>query len=126
MVLQDDGSAMKRAAEVLLMLSERAKGRTQEQPAHRAGMSVRAVREYERHAKLPSQLKQPRTYRSRPNPFADDWLWMTTLLGDDPALQGQTLFELLCDRHPGRYQEGQLRTLQPHIATWRAPSLPQP
>ena len=72
------------------------------------------------HAKLPSQLKQPRTYRSRPNPFADDWPWLSTLLEDDPALQGQTLFGLLCDRHPGRYQEGQLRTLQRHIASWRA------
>ena len=102
------------------MLRERAKGRTQEQAAARAGMSVRTVREYERHAKLPSQLKQPRTYRSRPNPFADDWPWLTTLLEDDPALQGQTLFGLLCDRHPGRYQEGQMRTLQRHIAAWRA------
>ncbi|MDP9225631.1 MAG: IS21 family transposase [Actinomycetota bacterium] len=127
---------MKRDAEVLVMLRERAKGRTQEQAATRAGMSVRTVREYERHAKLPSQLKQPRTYRSRPNPFADDWPWLTTLLEDDPALQGQTLFELLCDRHPGRYQEGQLRTLQRHIAAWRAqygpnrevmfPQLPEP
>src|SRR6266849_5522904 len=85
-------------------------------------MSVRTVREYERHAKLPSQLSQPRTYRSRPNPFADDWPWIANLLKDDPALQGQTLFGLLCDRHPGRYQEGQLRTLQRHIAAWRAVS----
>ena len=89
---------MKRDAEVLVMLRERAKGRTQEQAATRAGMSVRTVREYERRAKLPSQLRQPRTYRSRPNPFADDWPWITTLLEDDPALQGQTLFGLLCDR----------------------------
>src|SRR5712692_1559838 len=111
---------MKRDAEVLLMLGERAKGRTQEQAATRAGMSVRTVREYERRAKLPSQLRQPRTYRSRPNPFVDDWPWITELLEDDPALQGQTLFGLLCDRQPGRYQEGQLRTLQRHIATWRA------
>ena len=102
------------------MLRERAKGRTQEQAATRAGMSVRTVREYERRAKLPSQLRQPRTYRSRPNPFADDWPWITQLLEDDPALQGQTVFGLLCDRHPGRYQEGQMRTLQRHIAAWRA------
>ena len=102
------------------MLRERAKGRTQEQAATRAGMSVRTVREYERRARLPSQLRQPRTYRSRPNPFADDWPWIANLLKDDPALQGQTLFGLLCDRHPGRYQEGQLRTLQRHIAAWRA------
>src|SRR5260221_14208021 len=111
---------MKQDAEVLLMLRERAKGRTQEQAAARAGMSVRTARAYERRARLPSQLKQPRTYRSRPNPFADDWPWIAKLLEDDPALRGQTLFGLLCERQPGRYQEGQLRTLQRHIASWRA------
>ena len=98
-MLQDDGSAMKQDAEVLMMLRERAKGRTQEQPAARAGMSVRMARAYERRARLPSQLKQLRTYRSRPNPFADDWPWIARLLEDDPALQGQTLFGLLCERH---------------------------
>src|SRR5438445_6407845 len=76
---------MKQDAEVLLMLRERAKGRTQEQAAARAGMSVRTVRVYERRARLPSQLKQPRTYRSRPNPFVDDWPWITKLLEDDPV-----------------------------------------
>ena len=74
---------MKQDAEVLLMLRERAKGRTQEQAAARAGMSVRTARAYERRARLPSQLKQPRTYRSRPNPFADDWPWIAQLLKDD-------------------------------------------
>ena len=111
---------MKQDAEVLLMLRERAKGRTQEQAAARSGMSVRTVRSYERGARLPSQLKQPRTYRSRADPFGEDWPWVTAQLKDDPALQSQTLFELLCDLHPGRYQEGQLRTLQRHIAAWRA------
>lgn len=111
---------MKQDAEVLLMLRERARGRTQEQAAARAGMSVRTLRSYERRGRLPSQLKQPRTYRSRPDPFADDWPWLVKLLEDDPALQGQTLFGLLCERHPGQYQQGQLRTLQRHIADWRA------
>jgi transcriptional regulator with XRE-family HTH domain len=111
---------MKLDAEVLAMLRERAKGRTQEQAAARAGMSVRTLRNYERRGGLPSQLKQRRTYRSRPDPFADDWPWLVKLLEDDPALQGQTLFGLLCDRHPGRFQQGQLRTLQRHIAAWRA------
>ena len=78
------------------MWHERAKGRTQEQAAARSGMSVRTARVYERRGKLPSQLKQPRTYRSRPNPFADDWPWLVALLEQDPALQGQTLFGLLC------------------------------
>jgi transcriptional regulator with XRE-family HTH domain len=64
---------MKTDAEVLLMKRERAKGRTQEQAAARAGMGVRTVRRYERGGKLPSQMRPPRSYRTRPNPFADDW-----------------------------------------------------
>ncbi|MBV9324728.1 MAG: helix-turn-helix domain-containing protein, partial [Chloroflexi bacterium] len=39
---------MKRDSEVLLMRRERAKGRTQEQAAARAGMGVRTLRRYER------------------------------------------------------------------------------
>jgi hypothetical protein len=38
----------------------------------------------------------------------------------DPALAGSTLFALLCERHPDRYQPTQVRTLQRHIQHWRA------
>ena len=37
----------------------------------------------------------------------------------DPALQGSTLFALLCERHPDRYRPTQVRTLQRHIQQWR-------
>src|SRR5438093_7889856 len=111
---------MKRDREVLSMLRERAKGRTQEQAAARAGMSVRTARSDERRGRLPSQVKQPRAYRTRPNPFAAGWPWVVAQLERDAALQATTLFALLCTLHPGRDQEGQLRTLQTHIATWRA------
>jgi hypothetical protein len=111
---------MKRDPEVLRMLRERAKGRTQEQAAARAGMSVRTAGTYERLGQLPSQRTQPRRYRTRPNPFAGDWPWITSQLERDAALQATTLFALLCARHPGRYQAVQLRTLQRQIATWRA------
>jgi len=113
-------SAMKRDLEVHRMLRERAKGRTQEHAAARTGMSVRTVGTYERLGQLPSQRKQPRTYRTRPNPFEDDWPWVVSQLERDDALQATTLFALLDTRHPGRYQAGQLRTLQQHIAGWRA------
>jgi transcriptional regulator with XRE-family HTH domain len=115
---------MKTDSEVLLMKRERLKGKTQEQAAARAGMSVRTARKYERAATLPSQLKQPRTHRTRPNPFADDWAWVCAQLERDPALQAKTLFAELQLRSPARYQPGQLRTLQRHIATWRAHSGP--
>ena len=77
---------MKTDGEVRIMIRERAKGKTQEQAAARAGMSVRTARTYERLGKLPSQLKQPRTYRTRPDPFAEDWPWIEAELTRDPAL----------------------------------------
>src|SRR5947209_16210641 len=120
MTLPDEGSGMKRDSEVLLMRRERAKGRTQEQAAARAGMSLRTLRRYERRGKLPSQLQPPRTYRTRPNPFTDDWPWIVSQLERDPALQATTLFALLGERRPGHYQAGQLRGLQRQIAVWRA------
>jgi hypothetical protein len=116
---------MKKDAEVVLMRRERAKGKTQEQAAARAGMSPRTARQYERLGKLPSELRQPRRYRTRPNPFADDWAWIASQLERDPALQTTTLFGLLCVRRPGQYQAGQLRGLQRQIAGWRAQHGPE-
>ena len=95
---------MKRDLEVLRMRRERAEGRTQEQAADRAGMSVRTARTYEHLGQLPSQLKQPRRYRTRPDPFEADWPWVVTQLERDGALQATTLFALLRRLNPGRYQ----------------------
>jgi hypothetical protein len=120
MVFFEREDAMKRDPEVLRMLRERARGRTQEQAAARAGMSVRTVGTYERLGQLPSQLRQPRGYRTRSNPFAADWSWIAGQLDRDAALQATTLFAILCAQHPGQYPASQLRTLQRQIAAWRA------
>jgi hypothetical protein len=114
---------MKTDHEVRRMLQERRKGKTQEQAAARASMSVRTARKYERLAQLPSQLKQPRG-RTRPNPFEQDWPWVCAQLERDSALQAKTLFDELCLLHPGRYQPVQLRTLQRHVRLWRAQAGP--
>ena len=37
----------------------------------------------------------------------------------DGRLQVLTLFKALCRRHPGRFQPGQLRTLQRRVRDWR-------
>ena len=73
---------MKTDAEVLLMKRERAKGRTQEQAAARAGMGVRTVRRYERAGKLPRRASwQGRELRRRCRGSARrsrsdrSWLW---------------------------------------------------
>src|SRR5918912_2508247 len=111
---------MKSDREVQRMLRERHRGKSIDHAASRAGMSLPTARKYLRAGKLPSQLKAPRTHRTRPDPFAADWPWVQAQLERDPALQAKTLFALLCERQPGRYQPNQLRTLQRHIASWRA------
>ncbi len=111
---------MKKDAEVQIYMRQRNKGATQQVAAARAGLSERTARKYEHAAALPSQLKQPRTYRTRPNPFQADWECLTGLLQQDKALQATTLLGLLCERDPQRYYSGQLRSLQRHIAAWRA------
>ena len=74
-------------------------------------MSERTARNYERAGKLPSQLKRPRTWRTRTNPFEEDWPWVVQQLERDPALQASTLFVILCAQHPSRERETQVRTL---------------
>lgn len=110
---------MKKDGEIKLLLEERRKGASQKLAAARTGMSERTVRKYERSGKLPSQMKAPRTHRTRENPFAADWPWVEEQLRRDQALQTKTLFALLCQAYPGRYQESQLRTLQRHVQGWR-------
>lgn len=111
---------MKKDSEVQLYMRERRKGKTQEVAAAKAGMSTHTGRKYEQKQALPSQIKQPHTHRTRLNPFEEDWSWVVAQLERDPALQGTTLFALMCEKHPGRYQATQVRTLQRHIANWRA------
>jgi hypothetical protein len=103
------------------MMRERRKGRTQEQAAVKANIKSRkTVARYERLGQLPSELKQPRQYRTRADPFADDWPQVEQMLNAAPELEAKTLFEWLCEQSPGKYQEGQLRTLQRRVADWRA------
>ena len=101
-------------------MQERKKGMSQRVAAARSGLGERTARKYEQACALPSQLKRAHDWRTRKNPFEDDWDWVVSQLERDPALQGSTLFALLCERHPGQYQSTQVRTLQRHIAQWRA------
>jgi hypothetical protein len=103
-----------------MIMRERSKGCTQEQAAVKANLSSRkTVRKYERLGKLPSELKQPRTYRTRSDPFEEEWGELERMLQEAPELEAKTLFDWLCERGPEKYQEGQLRTLQRRVSHWR-------
>jgi transposase len=116
---------MKTDQEVKLMRQERLRGKRQDQAAARSGMSVRTLRKYERSGDLPSQLKKAHTWRTRPDSFTEDWPWVVLELSRDPALQAKTLFGLLLERSPGRYEPSQLRTLQRRISAWRCQQGPE-
>jgi hypothetical protein len=88
--------------------------------AVKSGMSENTARKYLRLGKLPSQSKQNRTWRTREDPFKDDWSAIKSKLEGNSGLEAKTLFEWLQREYPGRYSDGQLRTLQRRIKQWRA------
>jgi len=107
-------------AQVRLIMRERRKGRTQEQAAAKANINSRkTVAKYEKAEKLPSELKKPRSYRTRKDPFEKDWAEVEQMLVTAPELEAAALFEWLCRLRPGNYQEGQLRTFQRRVSEWR-------
>jgi hypothetical protein len=108
-------------AQVRIVMRERRKGKTQEQAAAKANLDSRkTVWKYEKLGELPSELKKPRVYRTREDPFEEDWGQVEAMLKDAPELEAKMLFEWLSEEKPDKYQEGQLRTLQRRVSTWRA------
>jgi hypothetical protein len=89
--------------------------------AAKAGMSETTARKYLRSGVLPSESGLVgRTWRTRSDPFGGVWDEVRGLLAVNPGLQAVTIFSCLQRRYPGRFQDGQLRTLQRRIKVWRA------
>ena len=89
--------------------------------ADRSGMDRKTARKYVRTGKMPSELEQPRWWRTRKDPIAEqDWAFVEAQLTDSPRLEAKTLFEMLQERRSEPYGEGQLRTLQRRVKQWRA------
>ncbi len=90
----------------------------------KAGMSRNTASKYLTSGKLPSELKQKRTWRTREDPFSEVWGEISAKLSDAPELEGKALFEWLQGQYPGRFSEGQVRTFQRRVKRWRATSGP--
>ena len=88
--------------------------------AAKAGMDEKTARKYRRLGKLPNECRTEHTWRTRPDPFDTVWDEIAQRIKTNPGLQAKTLFEDLQRRFPGRFQDGQLRTLQRRIKHWRA------
>lgn len=93
--------------------------------AMKAGMHRETAGKYIKIGQLPSERRVERDWRTRPNPFEEHWPEIDEMLSAAPELEGKALFEWLCERYPGTYDEGQLRTFQRHVRRWRALSGPE-
>jgi hypothetical protein len=69
----------------------------------------------------PDEMRADRNWRTREDPFTDVWEPVRDQLALNPGLEAKTLFATLQRDHPGRFADGQLRTLQRRIKIWRSP-----
>ncbi len=93
--------------------------------AMRAGMDRKTARKYVRTGKLPSELRKPHIWRTREDPFAEDWATLVEMLEEAPELEATRLFDHLSGLKPEAHTAGQLRTLQRRIREWRAQRGPE-
>src|ERR1700687_4391022 len=94
--------------------------KNQEIAASKAGMDPKTARKYLAAKRLPSELGKERDWRTRGDPFDEVWEQVRQQMEENPGLEAKTLFEWLQREHPGRYSDGQIRTLQRRIKHWRA------
>jgi len=88
--------------------------------ASKAGMDCKTARKYRRAGRLPSEMKRMHSWRTRQDAFEEVWERLREMLKVSPGLEAKTLFEYLQREYPGRFQDGQLRTLQRRVKTWKA------
>jgi hypothetical protein len=96
-------------------------GTAKELAALKAGMDPKTARKYRRLGRLPSEVKRmDRNWRTRTDPFTEVWPQIQELLRLNPGLEAKTIFADLQRRFPGRFADGQLRTLQRRCRQWRS------
>ena len=111
---------MKTTQQVKLLMKNLKKYNNQETAAAKAGMNVTTARKYIKEGQLPGQIQKPNTWKTRFDPFADDWAELADMLKNAPGLEAKTLMNYLFNKHPDKYIPGQLRTLQRRVRNWRA------
>jgi transposase len=109
-------------AQVRKLMEEMSKQGLVGRAALRSGMDRKTARKYVATGKLPSELDRLRWWRTRPDPFEEDWLAIADRLEAAPTLEARALFEDLLKRRPDRYEPGQLRTFQRRVRKCRAES----
>lgn len=63
------------------------------------------------------------TWRTHPDPFVLVWDDLVTYLEGNPHQTAKELFQICQTRYPGQFSDGQLRTLQRRVKSWRREKL---
>ena len=83
-------------------------------------MDAKTARKYRRLGKLPSELPATPRWRNRPDAFSEVWGQICAPLEINAGMEAKTVFDFLQRRSPGKFEDGQLRTLQRRVKNWRA------
>ena len=105
------------------LLRELDAGMSLARAARRAGMTEKTARHYRDDRTLPSTRKTshvPRTYRTRPDPYATVWSMVEQRLAAEPRLLAKTLFDWLRRESPGQFLDSHRRTFERRVRQWRA------
>lgn len=95
-------------------------GKTLKLAAMKTGMDSKTARKYRGTEQLPGEMKIGRNWCTRKDPFEGVWPEILENLEVFPELEAKTLFDALQRDFPGRFADGQLRTLQRRIKWWKA------
>ena len=101
------------------------KKETLTQAADKSGMSEKTARKYLKANKLPSELKNPHTWKTHEDAFEEVWPHIKELLELNAGLEATTVLPHLQTKYPCKFQETQLRTLQRRIKNWRITEGPE-
>lgn len=85
----------------------------------KSGMRRKTGAKYLKQGKGPDELRKPHTWRTRKDPFADVADEISSMLENAEELTPITIFTHLQEKYPGRFADGQLRTLERRVKDWR-------
>ena len=87
--------------------------------AMKSGMSRNTARKYLRKNDVMDQRREPRTWRTRPDPLEAVWPQALEMLRQAPELEAKALFEHLAQGRDPELKPGLLRTFQRRVKRWR-------
>jgi hypothetical protein len=86
----------------------------------KAGIDRKTGAKYIKYGMGPLEGRTARRWRTRRDPFADVAGEIDEMLGNADSLEPLTIFMHLQGKYPGKFHDGQLRTLERRVREWKA------